>query len=590
MAGKEHVRCTGVSALGGGGGADFKRAPARPGVFERVAQRFHWLFGNPAYQNCRTEWLRIRDKQLPFAGEFVDHDEGRQGTKRDREALDGEAWRACLVFAGGMASNATPQSIEWFRLAFADADLESDWAARANLDARMGILNKALNGSNFYNAAHGAFMDLPFGQAPVGMFEDAFRGVRFENYPVGCYAYEVDHTGLPNCFAVRRRMTGYQLCQRFGMDSLPENAQNVVKSGGGLRQSWDVCWLVEKNADYDLNKLGSGFQEWASYYWLDKSGNEFVRVSGFRDFPVAIARYQVIGQQAYGLGPGWYADSDARMLYKIIDDAFKNAELFVKPPLQVPAGMEVDFEPGRVSTQSAPGMKAETLFSLAPVFRELFEIGEGVRDKINRAYNVNLFTMLDQEALRSGQRTAYELSLRNQERLQQLGPVAERLNTEFLGAVIERAYAILERHGAFPPFELDGAYQDSEIAIEYTSPLAQAQKMSGIDNMNLLLSMVANMAQFMPETFRLLDAEAFVRAFAEKTGVETKLLKSPDAYRAELEALAKQAEAQAAAEREAKAAPAVESYTNAARNVMELGQGGNPALANLMSAIGGGGG
>jgi hypothetical protein len=558
-------------------------------VFGRVSQRFHWLFDNPVFQNHRAEWLRIRQKQLPFAGEFLDLDEERRGQKRDREALDGEAWRACLTFAGGMASSAVPQSIRWFRLSFADEELEGDFSARAALDARLDILNKVLNGSNFYNAAHGAFMELPFGQAPVGMFEDAFRGVHFENYPVGCYAYEVDHTGLPNCFALRRRLTGYQLCQRFGLESLPERVQNAVKGGGGLRQSFDVCWLVEKNADYDLNKLGSQFQEWASYYWLDKSGEEFIRVSGFRDFPVAIARYQVIGQQAYGLGPGWYADSDARMLYKIIDDAFRNAELFVKPPLQVPAGMEVDFGPGRVSVQTGQGMKAETLFSLAPVFRELFEISEGVRDKINRAYSVNLFAMLDQDALRSGQRTAYELSLRNQERLQQLGPVAERLNTEFLGAVIERVYAVLERHGVFPPFELDGNWQGAQIEIEYTSPLAQAQKMSGLDNMNLLLGMVANLAQFMPETFRLLDAEAFVRAFAEKAGVEARLLKSPEAYRAELEALAKQAGAEAAAEQEAKAAPAVESYTNAARNVMEMGQNDNPALANLMAALSGGG-
>ncbi|MDR2006506.1 MAG: head-tail connector protein [Acidaminococcales bacterium] len=554
-----------------------------------MAQRFHWLFNNPVFQNHRFEWLRIRDKQLPFAGEFIDRDEERQGQKRDREVVDGEAWRACLVFAGGMMSGATPQSIQWFRLQFAEEALQGDWAARTGLDARLELLNRVLNGSNFYNAAHGAFMELPFGQAPVGIFEDAFRGVRFENYPIGCYAYEVDHTGLPDCFAVRRRMTGYQLCRRFGMESLPQSVQNAVKEGGGLRQAFDVCWLVEKNADYDLNKLNSSFQEWASYYWLDKSGEGFIRVSGFRDFPVAIARYQVIGSQAYGLGPGWYADSDARMLYRVLEDAFRNAQLFVDPPLQVPADMEVDFTPGGVSRNRAQGMKAEALFALAPVFQQLFEIGEGVRDKINRAYNVNLFTMLDQEALQSGQRTAYELSLRNQERLQQLGPVTERLNTEFLSAIIERVYAILERHGVFPPFAgIDGGYQGSEIAIEYTGPLAQAQKMSGLDNMNMLLSMVANMAQFMPETFKLIDAEAFMRTFAGKTGVDAKLLKSPEAYREELEALAEQAQAAAAAEREARVAPAVESYTNAARNVMEMGQNDNPALAALLTATGGG--
>jgi hypothetical protein len=581
---------SGLSALGQSTGARFIRPPAKPEVFDRVRQRFHWLFNNPAYQNHLREWKRIRDKQLPFAGEFLDYDEERRGIKRDREVADGEAFRACLTFAGGMASGAVPQSIQWFKLRFADERLQENWPARTILDARVDILYKVLNGSNFYNAAHGAFLELPFGQAPVGLFEDARRGVRFENYPVGSYAYDVDHWGRPDCFAVRRRLTGYQLRQSFGADNLPDTVKAALDAGSGMQKTWDVCWLIEKNADYDLNRIESGFAEWASYYWLDKCGDDFIRVSGFRDFPVAIARYQVIGFQAYGLGPGWYADSDARMLYKILEEAFRNVQLFSTPPLQAPPDMAVDYTPGAVTRNSAGAQqKVETLFSIAPVFQQLFEIGNNTRDKINRAYSVNLFTMLDQEALRSSGRTAYELSLRNQERLQQLGPVTERLNTEFLSAVIERSYAILDRHNAFPSFEsLGEEYRGKGIDIEYTSPLAQAQKMSGINNMNTLFGMIANITQFAPEALKMLDIETFVRVYAEKAGAEAKLLKSPEVFRREMAALAQQAQEAAAVEKQAAMAPAVESYTNATKNVLELGDGNNPALAALLASAGGG--
>ena len=71
-----------------------------------------------------------------------------------------------------------------------------------------------------------------------------------------------------------------------------------------------------------------------------------------------------------------------------------------------------------------------------------------------------------------------------QEKLQQLGPVVERLQDEFLSPIIERTYNILERMGAFPPIPDDVAERLSaeEVKIEYISPLAQAQKMSGLVN------------------------------------------------------------------------------------------------------------
>jgi hypothetical protein len=302
---------------------------------------------------------------------------------------------------------------------------------------------------------------------------------------------------------------------------------------------------------------------------------------------VAIARYQVIGFQAYGLGPGWYADSDARMLYRLLKEAFSNMSLFTHPPLQAPAGTDVDYSPGAVSRLGAQG-KVEALFNVAPIFQQLLEVAADARDKINRAYNVNLFTMLDQEDLKSSGRTAFELNLRNQEKLQQLGPVTERLNSEFLGAIIERSYAILERHGVFPPFELGGEFQGEEISIEYLSPLVQAQKMAGTGSMNALFSLVAGVAQFVPEAGKLMDWEVFIRTFAEKVGAEAKLLKDPERYRAELAALARQAAESAQVQQESAMAPAMEQYTNATKNVLEMGREDNPALQSLLGAIGGG--
>ena len=71
---------------------------------------------------------------------------------------------------------------------------------------------------------------------------------------------------------------------------------------------------------------------------------------------------------------------------------------------------------------------------------------------------------------------------RTQEKLQQLGPVVERLQSEFLNPIIERTYAILDRAGVFPPIsdELAEQLNGQDVKIEYISPLAQAQKVSSL--------------------------------------------------------------------------------------------------------------
>ena len=87
--------------------------------------------------------------------------------------------------------------------------------------------------------------------------------------------------------------------------------------------------------------------------------------------------------------------------------------------------------------------------------------------------------MLDQ--IDKGQMTAREVMERTQEKLQQLGPVVERLLSEFLNPIIERVYSVLDRAGVFPPVEdeeLLDQLNGQEVKIEYISPLAQAQKMS----------------------------------------------------------------------------------------------------------------
>lgn len=561
-----------------------------------IKARCHQMFNSQQYLEHFEQWRRLRDTQLPFLGEFLNtEDETNKGRKRDRRVQDQEAWRANQVFAGGMASGLTPQSIEWFRFNFRDSNLNKNHGARVVIEERLDIMNRILAGTNFYNATHNNYLELAFGQSPLGIFEDPIKGVHYEHFPIGCYSYEVDHRGTPCSFAVKKKMSAYQLKEKFGLEKLPEQIQRNIKENKGYSTTYTLIWLVEKNRKANSGKIGSESLPYISYYWIDGDNldKDFIRISGFHEFPIAVSRYQVIGNNPYGIGPAWYADSDNRMLFTMLREQFTNLEIHARPALQAPGTMDVDYRPGGITRyESSEGnRKIEPLIAVAPIFRDIYEIQQAQREYINRAYNVNLFAMLDQAAMDKQGRTAYELALRNQEKMQLLGPVVERQNSEYLSAIIERTHAILDRGGILPEFpdEVIEQFDGEEIKIEYMSPLAQAQKMSGIEKIEMSTSFIAQMAQYRPEVLDIPDWDKIVRQYCDKVGSGTILLRSEEdvaeARKQQAEAMQKEKEEAALME----GGGAARDYTQAAANMQQMANdGGNQPLEDLLNAVGGG--
>ncbi|WP_262988487.1 portal protein, partial [Enterococcus faecium] len=71
----------------------------------------------------------------------------------------------------------------------------------------------------------------------------------------------------------------------------------------------------------------------------------------------------------------------------------------------------------------------------------------------------------------------------------------------FLNPIIERVYSVLDRAGVFPPVddeELLDQLNGQEVKIEYISPLAQAQKMSSLVNIEQYFAFIMSLAQANP--------------------------------------------------------------------------------------------
>lgn len=554
---------------------------------KRLMRRIKELYD--ARREYEERWKEIRDFQLPFVGDFDNTaDKTNPARRRDLKIAHGVAWQACQVFAAGIMSGLTPPSRQWFRFAYRRPELNMNVEAMRVLDQRQEIVAYVLAKSNFYNSVHSCYMELPFGQAPMAVFYDAKNGVRFQHMTVGTYALGVDGYGKVNTFARKYEMTLRQIIDCFGAEHLPESMKNFTDNEGMLAKKFTVYWIVEPNSDKLPDKIDRLNMPYRSIYWLENSQEqEFLYVGGFEEWPVPTARYLVNGHEAYGRGPGWFAEGDSKMLQLLKKDYLTAVELQIKPPMKGSAQLlnngGINLIPGGLTpVQDQVNQFVEPLFNVNLDLNAARETIVNTEDSIKRAYSADLFLMLDN--LDNNRMTAREVMERTQEKLQQLGPVTERMQDEFLSMIINRVYNIIDRAGGFPPIpdNLQDVLTDADIEVDYISPLAQAQKMSGLVNIEQALAQVAQMAQIWPEVVKKIDAFGTIGKYFEMLGVPAVIQRSDEEaaqmVAQEQQEMARQQEMQEGLAMAQAAAPAAD----AAKNLTEAANDTNPALSSWL--------
>lgn len=537
-----------------------------------------------------TRWREIKKYQLPYVGQFDGEDETTAANRKDLHIYNGATWEANQIFAAGIMSGLTPPNRKWFRLSFDNDELSNDTNLGAILDDRMDIMNAVLERSNFYTAVHACYLELAFGQSPLGIFPDNKHGVHFVPYPIGTYCMETGPDGSIEYFSRKYKMSARQLVAKFGEENVPQYIRNELANGGaGLKANHNVIWYVEPNKAKDADKLGGEYLPYISVYYVEGSEeDEFLYIGGFYEFPVPVARYLITGNESYGKGPGWFAEGDSKVLQLMEKDKMTAIELGIKPPMQAPADAAmkgINMIPGGKTYRSGQE-KIEPLFQVGTNLEHLQAAIEEQKERIKRIYNANLFMMLDE--LGDKQMTAREVLERNQEKMAILGPVVQRMQFEFLGRIIERVYNILDRAHAFPEPddpELAETLAEQEIKIEYISPLAQAQKMSGLVNIEQSVAFVGQLAQFEPKVLNKMNWPETVNQYFKLVGAPAAIKRTDDEYeeitaQQEQQAQQMQQEAQAAQMVQA-AAPAAQ----AAKNATEAANDGNPVLQDMMGMI-----
>ena len=544
-------------------------------------------------QSWINHWRDIAEHLLPRRGRFLGDAKGQanRGDKRHGSIIDNTGTRALGALAAGMQTGITSPARPWFKLALGNASKAKlpnviRWLADCE-----AVLRKIFAGSNVYTSLHGLYRDVgAFGTGAMLLLEDEGKGIRCERLPIGSYMLSCNEQGRVDTFAREYAMTVRQIVEAFGrredgsIDWSPISPRVKDLWTKGAREVWiDVVQVVTPNDLYRRGSLEAKYARWSSCQYEKGSGDRdsrFLRESGFRSFPLIVARWDVDGEDVYGSGPGMEALGDIRQLQHEQKTKAKGIEKAVDPPIQGPPELRnsvVATLPGRLTTVSNLQQNAirpiyEVDLQLQPLLLDIAEIQMRIKD----TFFATLFRMISDSDRR--QVTAEEIRAREQEKLLQLGPVLERLNVETLNPLIERTVEIAAERGLLPrpPREIEG--EDWEI--EHVSIMAQAQKLAGLGSIERTCGFVANIAKETGDQTVLdaIDTDEAIATYADAAGAPPKILRTP----VERQALRAKREQAEQAER---TAMVMQAGAKSARDLAAANMDGDNALARLTGGI-----
>ena len=538
-----------------------------------------------ARNRIRPQWEEIARYVTPGRGVFNDS-EPNQGDRKDRDLLDATPFQSLTTLAAGMQGGLTSPSRPWFKLGVTDPELGDYEPVRVWLDEVERRMLHVLGRSNAYNCLHTLYAEVgAFGTGAVYIEEDPTEVLRCTALTAGEYAVAFDSRGMPSEFCRTFWMSAPQMAEAFGYDALSDAARGALDNG--RRGQWfRVHHLISPNDDFSpLGKEDRPARSmpWASVYW-EHGKEKPLRVSGYEEFPVLVPRWDVVGADYYGRGPGWAALGESKMLQELRYDYLGAQKLAIRPPVMGPSGLKkacVDLEAGGLSFYDG-NVGFQPVYQVRPdIPGQLQAIAES-RQMIQRFFYADLFLMLASNDTRD--MTAREVVERHEEKMLMLGPVLERLENELLDPLIERVFAIMDRMGLIPPppEDLGGKL----LQVEYISILAQAQRMVGIEGIERLADFVGRYAPVKPEVLDKVDFDEAIEQYARKLGVPAAVIVSDENVAAIREQRAQQ---QAQMEQMAamqQAAQTAQQGAGAVNQVAQAAEGGG--LGQIAELLGGG--
>lgn len=483
---------------------------------DRLCRRFERLKADRGV--WEDHWQDVAEHIFPRRADFSL--QRSPGDRRMRRIVDATGLHALELLAAGLHGLATNPAARWFSLRLRDDVLSAGQEARTYLSAVEDAMFAAMHAprAGLATHLHELYLDLAaFGTAVLFVGEGAGGELLFQTRPLSECAIDENMEGqvdtVIRCFSFTIRQAHQQWGERCSPEVLKKHAE------GRFDDRIEILHAVFPRADMERvpGKATPDAMPYASLY-LEKEARHLLQEGGFEEFPYCVPRWYKTANEKYGRSPAMSALPDVKMLQEMARTTLKAAQKIVDPPLLVPDdGMigPVRTVPGGLNFYR--GEREITPLQTGGNIPVSLEMMQDLRARIQTMFFVDQLQFAG-----SADMTATEVMQRTQEKMRLLGPIMGRLESELLGPLISRVFAILSRGGRLPaqPAELDGKTFD----IEYVSPIALAQKGQKVERALQMLTISGQLAGADPAVMARFDGAGFMPWLARELGVDPDII------------------------------------------------------------------
>lgn len=469
-----------------------------------------------------------------------------RGFPINQEIVDSTGTLAARVCSSGMMSGLSSPSRPWFKMkaGMGNRMPEIDAAGKEWLEEVEDRMYAVMAESNFYDALAQMFEDLViFGTATVLIYEDEEDLIRCYNPCAGEFFLASGSSFRVESFYRLLTLTVAQIVEMFGLADCPPDIKSLWETkGAALETERVIAQAIEPNFAIRRRDGSSGRVlphggdggdfTWREAYWVWGQQNERpLSLRGFHEQPFIAPRWATTSNDAYGRCPAMDALPDVMQLQLMTRREAEAIEKQVRPPLL--AGAELKNQPsstlpGQVTyvTSVEPGKGMRPIYEVMPDLSGMEAKIAAVQARINRAFFTDIFLMISQmEGVQP--RNELEIYERKGEKIQMLGPVIERFQSEAASPAIARIFGIMSKKGLLPP--MPDSLRHLPLQIDYVSEMALAQRAAATGGIERFMATVGNLVAAYPEARDKVDADALVDEYADLLNVTRRILRTPQA-------------------------------------------------------------
>lgn len=475
-------------------------------------------------------WQEIADIMFPKRADITQ--DTLPGEKRTDIIYDGTPMLARRGLASAIDGLLKPKTSQWFTMQVADADLNEIDAVKRWLSEAQDRMWNAIYSREARFVQRTGEVDNDLVAFGIGILFIGERsdlgGLVFKSIHPKQIVIAENADGIIDTVYYDFPLTARQANQKFG-DEVGKPIKDVLNNKAADNKEFTFVQVVKPRSERDgRSKLDTDLP-FASVT-IDVEGNKVVEETGFHEMPFAIPRWDTASGEVYGRSPAMIALPDANTLQAMGKTMLVAGQKAVDPPLWMlddgvigvprtfPGGITiVDSE----SARAAGGSPFDVLNtgSNIPLGREM---QNDTRSQVEAAFFRNVFNL----PVEGPQMTATEVIERKEQFIREIGPVFGRLESDYIGHIVERVFGIMMRAGAFP--EPPEVLFDREIKFTFRSPIQQARKQIESAAAAQSMQLLAPFVQADPSILDNFNGDEIVRSSPEAFGIPIEWIRSEE--------------------------------------------------------------